>query len=301
MRKRHQTKGNEVQLSIVICNFNTKDLLQTTLSSIYSHVMNISFEVIVVDDASTDDSVKMIKQNFQNVILLQNSMNLGYSKSCNRGTKIAKGAYILHLNSDVEFEKDVDFGEVLNYLERNNDIGILGCKIITLDCSLDLTCKRSFPTLGNALFQSTGLTKLFPKNKIIGNYYLTYLDENKIHEVDCLAAFMLIRREVFETVGYIDERFFIYGEDIDFCYRTKQYGWKIVYYPLFTIKHHHNASLEKLGLKNIFLFHKAMVIYYSKHSDHNNLVKSSVYLAIFFRFIFVTIMNRVSYLLSKRY
>ncbi len=300
MDKHFQKKRKEVLLSIVICNFNTKDLLQTTLRSIYSHIKNVNFEVIVVDDASTDTSVTMIKQNFQNVILLQNSINLGYSKSCNKGTKTAKGTYILHLNSDVEFEKDVDFGEVLNFLEGNKDIGILGCKIVTLNGSLDLACKRSFPTLSNAFFQSTGLTKLFPKNKVIGNYYLAYLDENKIHEVDCLAAFMLIRRKIFETIGYIDERFFIYGEDIDFCYRTKQYGWKIVYYPLFTIRHHHNASLEKLGLKNIFLFHKAMVLYYNKHYHHHFPLKSFVYLAILLRFLFVIIMNRVSYLLQKQ-
>jgi len=241
----------------------------------------------VIDDASTDNSVAMLKKNFPQIVILQNKTNLGYSKSYNLGTKIARGRYLLHLNSDMQISK-ADFPKALKFLDENPKIGILGCKIVKKNGHLDRPCKRSFPTVQNVFFQTTGLGFLIPNNKLFGNYYLSYLDENKMHEVDCLmGAFMLIRHEVFEKVGFIDERFFMYGEDIDFCLRTKKAGWKITYYPEIVFTHLHGATTSQNKVKSLFLFHHAMYLYYQKHfaPKYSKLYNLVVYLGILLRFL----------------
>ena len=290
-------------LSIIISNYNTKDFLAVCLDSIASHLKNVSYEIIVVDDASGDGSSDIIEKNYPQIILLRNKMNMGYSKSYNRGTKAAKGKYILHLNSDTTFSKPFDFSLLIKYLEIYPDIGILGVKIIKDNGKLDLPCKRSFPTLVNVFFQSTGLAFLFPQNKIFGNYYLSYLTENKIHEVDCLmGAFMLIKKEVIDEIGYIDERFYMYGEDIDFCYRAKKRGWKIVYYPKVSITHHHGGTTRQKGISSLWLFHYAMYQYYQKHFASTSflLINLITYLAILLRFLLFVCLFTVISLIPKR-
>ena len=238
----------------------------------------------------------MIKKNYPSVKLICNKKNLGYSKSYNIGSKAAKGKYVLHLNSDIIFMTKISLKAALEYLEKNKKVGILGAKIVKPDGQLDLPCKRSFPTLINVFFQTFGLTFLFPKSKLFGQYYLTYIDENRITEVDCLmGAFMLIRKNVFKKIGYLDESFFIYGEDIDFCYRTKKTGWQIVYFPKIIIKHHHGATINKTQIKNLIRFHEAMILYYKKHfANKNNLVINFlVYIATFIRFFIYLILNKL--------
>ncbi|MBI4004526.1 glycosyltransferase family 2 protein, partial [Candidatus Roizmanbacteria bacterium] len=247
-----------------------------------------------VDDCSIDDSVAMVIKDFPTVRVIRNKTNIGYSKSYNIGTKQTKGRYILHLNSDITFENAIPLDNLIQYMDAHPTIGIAGCKLLKLNDTLDFPCKRSFPTISSVLFQSFGLSMLFSKNTLFGQYYLTYLDENKIHEVDCLmGAFMLIRREVVENIGLLDEQFFIYGEDIDYCLRTKQNGWKIIYYPKIIAKHYHGGTTHQTRWKHIVRFHTAMLQYYRKHywNKKSLLIHIMVIFGIGIRFLGVMMIN----------
>lgn len=281
-------KRNNIDLSIVISNYNTKELLKKTLISCIKSSDKIKTEIIVVDDASADNSSQMVKKEFPKITLIQSKINRGYSKSYNIGTRIAKGRYILHLNSDVTFLGDQKLDYLIRFMDDNPQIGITGCKILKPNGKLDLPCKRALPTISNIFWQTSGLSNLFPNNKLFGEYYLNYLDENKIQSVDCLmGAFMLIRKKVFKQIGLLDEQFFIYGEDIDFCYRTKKAGWRIYYNPKLIIRHHHGGTTNKSRLKHILKFHHAMFLYYKKHLAKKNsfIINAFVYWGITTRII----------------
>lgn len=275
-----------LELSIVICNYNTRKILKNTLFSIYKNTKGIAFEIIVVDDGSTDGSVEMIKKYFPKIKVIKNIKNLGYSKSCNIGTKLSKGKYILHLNSDVNFTKNTSMNLIMQFMDEHPNIGICGCKIIKNDNSLDLACRHAVPTLRNSFFQMFSLYKLFPKIKSI-NYYMTYLPDNQITKVGGLGAFMLIRRKLIDEIGYLDDRFFIYCEDTDYCYRTIKAGWDIYYFPKIKAKHMHGGTTNQFRLRALLIFHKGIYLYYRKHYADRNffLVNLIVYLGILIRLI----------------
>lgn len=282
-----------MNLSIIIVNYNTKELTRQTLQSIYKYNHNLDFEVIVVDNNSTDDSVDMIKEEFQQVLLIRNQDNLGFSRANNIGIKKAKGKYILLLNSDTVIMEDT-LEVMFNFMESNPNVGAAGCKVVLPDGSLDKACKRSFPTPQNALYNALKLDKLFPHNKKFGEYNLTYLDEDEIHEVDCLVgAFMMVRKEAIEEVGLLDENFFMYGEDIDWCYRIKKAGWKIVYYPKTKIIHYKGGSSKKKNPKLIYEFYRAMYLFFEKHykDKYSQLTKYIVYLGIWTKMVLSLVTN----------
>lgn len=271
-----------MELSIIIVNYNTLQLTRQALQSIYQQTYNFDLEVIVVDNGSADDSVEVIKREFPRIVLVENKENLGFSKANNIGIKKAKGRKILLLNSDAVLLEDT-LPKVIEYMDKNKEVGALGCKVVLPDGSLDKACKRSFPTPQNAFFNALKLDKLFPNNKAFGAYNLTYLDEDKIHEVDCLVgAFMLVRRETIEQVGLLDEDYFMYGEDIDWCYRIKQAGRKIIYYPETKIIHYKGGSSKKKNPKLIYEFYRAMILFYNKHykSKYSWVTRGLVYIGI---------------------
>lgn len=287
-------------VSIVICNYNTSKILKNTLSSIYKNARNISFEIIVVDDGSTDDSVGMINKYFPKIKVIRNIENLGYSKSCNIGTKLAKGRYVLQLNSDVNFTKDTSIDLLIDFMNKNPKIGICGCKIIRHDGSLDLPCKHAIPTLKNSFFQPFGLYKLFPKIKSI-NYYMTYLSDNEPARVGGLGAFMLIRKKLIEQIGYMDEEFFIYCEDTDYCYRAIKAGWDIYYFPKVKVMHMHGGTTNKFKLRALLLFHKGIFLYYNKHYSNKNffLINLFVYAGILARLLLFMSIELLKYPIVK--
>lgn len=282
-----------MDLSVIIVSYNTCQLTIQTLDSIYKNKVNFSLETFVVDNNSNDGSVNKIKKLFPHVILLPEKNNLGFAKANNKAIRKAKGKYILLLNSDtVVIEECLE--KCLNYMDKNKDIGALGCKVVLPDGSLDKACKRSFPTPENSFYHAIGLAKLFPKSKKFGSYNLTYLDEDQIHEVDCLVgAFMMVRREVIEQVGLLDEKYFMYGEDIDWCYRIKKAGWKIVYYPEAKIIHYKGSSSKKKKWKTIYEFHRAMFLFFNDHyrDKYNIIIKGLVYTGIVIKFILTLIKN----------
>lgn len=276
-------KKNNKTPSIIIVSYNTKDILRNCLSSIYIHGKDMSPEIIVVDNASSDGSAEMVEKEFPDVILLTNANNEGFSKANNIGVGKSTGEYVLFLNSDTEIKSN-SLQELLTVMEENPQVGAATCKVLLPNGKLDDACHRGFPTPWNSFCHFTALSKLFPKSELFGGYSLTYLDTNLPHEIDaCAGAFMLVRRKAGEDAGWWDEDYFWYGDDLDFCYRLKQLGWKVYYYPFVSILHYKGVSggIKEIS-KELTLATKetkrmatkarfdAMRIFYKKHYEKNN-------------------------------
>lgn len=238
-----------VDLSIIIVSFNTRDLTIECIRSVVRTIKKSSYEIIVVDNNSEDDSVKKIKslklkvQNDSSKLkIVENTENVGFSAANNIGVKEARGRYVLFLNSDtVVYENTIDgMGE---FMDKNKDAGAATCFVRLPNGKLDDAAHRGFPTPWRALSHFSNLSKLFRRAQLFAGYSLGHLDLNKTHEIDALAgAFMLVRRGAGEQVGWWDEDFFWYGDDIDFCYRLKEKQWKIYFVPQFEILHYKGAS-----------------------------------------------------------
>ena len=284
-----------MRLSIIIVSYNTRELLKNAIESIYLTYQNDDLEVIVVDNGSSDGSTAMVKEEFGDVILIESSENLGFAKANNIAIKQSKGKYVLLLNPDTILVEDC-LEKCLAYMNNNQSIGALGCKVVMPDGKLDLACRRSFPTPEVSFYRMIGLSKLYPDNKRFAQYNLTYLDENETYEVDSIVgAFMLIRREVIEQVGILDEEYFMYGEDIDWCYRIKQAGWKVVYYHEAEIVHYKGASGGKRNPRTIYEFYRAMYLFYKKHykSQYSIIVTGIIYFGIGMKLILSLVTNQL--------
>jgi len=259
------THAQGVTLSIVIVNYNVKEFLEQTLSSARKAIANIDAEIIVVDNASTDGSVVNLRKKFRDITFIENEQNLGFAKASNQGLKIAKGEYLALLNPDTIVQENT-FRRMLAFFERHPDTGLLGCKILNPDGSLQPACRRSFPTPWVAFTKLVGLSYLFPKSPLFGRYNLTHLDANVAHEVEALSgSFMIIRRAALEDVGYLDESFFLYGEDLDWCYRVYKSGWKVRYTPDTQIIHFKGESSKRAEFDNLKIFYRAMGRFANKH------------------------------------
>lgn len=282
-----------MDLSIIIVNYNTKELLRQTLESVFRNQPGYRFEVFVVDNHSADGSCRMVKEKFPHVLLIENKENEGFSRANNRAIRISQGRYILLLNSDTLVLPGT-FDTMINFLEDNPRVGAAGCKVVLTNGKLDLACRRSFPTPLNSLFQAVGLSKLFPKSELFARYNLTYLDEDETYPVECIVgAFMLVRRETIEQIGLLDETFFMYGEDIDWCFRIKHAGWEIYYHPKAKIIHYKGATSVKRKYWMIYEFHRAMLIFYRKHYAEKKsfLVNWLVIIGIWVRFLVMVTAN----------
>ena len=256
-----------MDLSIVILNYQTFELTKNTINSIFEYEYPFSYEVLLVDNASGDDSLSRLKDYFKdNVIFIESSENNGFAAGNNQALKIAKGKYQLLLNSDtIVWENTLE--SIYYYMEKHTDVGATGCRVLLENGDLDKACKRSFPNVKNSFFRLFHI----PTNSKDDNYNLDNLPDDGIYEIDCLTgAFMFIRKEALDEVGFLDETFFMYGEDIDLCFRIKQAGWKIVYYGKSKITHFKGASSKKQKSKLIYEFYRAMYVYYKKHHAHES-------------------------------
>lgn len=258
--------ANNPDLSIIILNYNVKELLLKCLESIFKNRTDKdNWQVIVVDNASTDGSVAAVKAKFPQVEVLQNKKNLGYAAGNNKGVKLAKALVILFLNPDtVIVGKAIQ--KTYEYLMSNPDIGAVTSKVELPNGKLDYSCHRGFPTPWNSFCYFLGLSKLFPKWKLFAGYTATYLDINKTHEIDSLTgAFMIVRKIAGEQIGWWDEDYFWNGEDVEFCFDLKVKGWKIYFYPEEKIIHFKGSSAKKERSKTISHGASAMRIFYLKH------------------------------------
>ncbi|MCP1309726.1 glycosyltransferase family 2 protein [Paenibacillus tyrfis] len=283
-----------MDLSIIILNYNTRELTLNCLKSIYLSETSFTYEVILVDNHSVDDSVEAIRANFPMVHLVCNDVNLGYSKGNNQGMSLAKGRYVLLLNSDTVVQPDT-LHTMTQFMDEHASIGAAGCKVVLPDGSLDKACRRGFPTPSASFYYAFGFSKLFPGNPKYNQYQLSHLDPNQDYPVDCLVgAFMIVRKEAIDQVGMLDEQFFMYGEDIDWCYRIKQGGWDIHYYPYTQIIHYKGASSRRKPFKIIYEFHRAMYLFHQKHyrKKYSFLVNGLVYAGITVKFLSSLLLNR---------
>lgn len=237
-----------MDLSVIIVNYNTKDLLGKLLFSIRkSKLGNYQKETIVVDNASKDHSVIEVQKIYPDVNLIINQQNLGFAKANNQGIKRAKGKYILFLNSDTILP-DNTLKIMLDFMEENPRFAASTCKVELTNGKVDPACHRGFPTPWAAFTYFIGLEKLFPKIKILSHYHQFWKDLNSLHEVEAISgAFFMIRRSALNKVGIFDERFFIYAEDIDLCYRLKLMGELIAYNPHTKIIHYKTSSGRKIN------------------------------------------------------
>lgn len=252
------------ELSIVILNFNTKDVLANCLESLKKIEKEADFEVLVVDNASTDGSVDMVQKRFPKYELITNQENLGFARGNNAAKERAKGKYVLFLNSDTIVERNA-ISHTLQFLKDDPKIGAITCKVVLPSGMLDPDTRRSFPTPWVAFTHFSRLDRIFPSSRVFSKYWYGYRDASKTQEVDVIqGAFFMSRKKLLDKVGWFDEDYFLDGEDIDLCWKIKELGYKIIYYPLVFIKHIKKAS--KKNNKNVSTNSgvKSMEIFYKK-------------------------------------
>jgi GT2 family glycosyltransferase len=257
------------RLAVVILNYNRADLLADCLDSIYAAPTRCDLTVWVVDNASSDGSVALVRERYPQAHLIASPVNGGFSAGNNLAVReiIAAGSadYVMLLNNDTLVPAGA-FDGLVDYLEAHPDVGIVGPRLLLPDGSLDLACRRSFPTPEVSFYKMSGLARLFPNSPRFARYNMTYLDPGVETEVDAVVgACMLLRAGVIAEVGLLDEQFFMYGEDLDWCYRVKQYGWRVVYYPSVIVHHYKRAASTRRAIPSIRAFYEAMRIFHRKH------------------------------------
>ncbi len=272
-------------ISVVIVNYNVKDLAENCISSVYkANDGKYDIEIFFVDNNSIDGSSEYISEKFPRVNVISNERNLGFSKANNLALRRVCGKYVLILNPDTLLEEGT-FEKLINFAENNQNTGAVTSRLILANGKLDSACRRSFPTPSVAIPRILGLSKLFPGNRIFGKYNLTYLDENKTYEVDAICgAFMFIPKKVLDETGLFDEDYFMYGEDLDLCFRIKKKGYRIFYYPEITTIHFKGESTKKTNLSYVNNFYGAMKIFVRKNfSGASRLLSIILQLGIYAR------------------
>lgn len=270
-----------MDVSIVIVSWNTCDILGDCLQSIYANTRDVEFEVIVIDNASSDSSVDMVKSEFPQVILLENRENRGFAAANNQGIAVTEGRYVLLLNSDtVVLDGAID--KVVAFADTYPKAGITGCRVLNEDKTLQLSCFM-FPSVLNMALWVSYLFKVFPRSRFFGRDRMTWWDGDDVREVDVLTGcFMLVRREAMEQVGPMDEQFFMYFEETDWCYRFKQAGWKVMFTPNAEIVHLGGASSKKVRTGMVNQWRRSMLLYYKKHKSLLAYISAWVLIMLFF-------------------
>ena len=267
-------------LSIIILNYNTADWLENALRSIERFSgKNINLEIIVVDNASKDNSVEMVKQKFPKVNLIQSSENGGFAKGNNLGIQEAQGRYVMLFNSDAEFTDQTHLEKIIRYLDSNDAVAVMSPKLILPDGAIDLASHRGEPTAWAALTYFGKLEQIFPNSLFFGQYHQTWKNFDTIHEIDaCSGAAMIVRASAIQQVGMLDEQFFMYAEDLDWCRRFREAGYSVMYFPESTVLHHKyksglkNSSKDTAQTTNHHFF-ETMKQYYEKHYGNGSQLK----------------------------
>ncbi len=256
---------NEIDISIIIVNYNVKDFLFQCLKSIEKSEQNLNVEVIVVDNNSTDGSVNYLSPLFPRVNFIALEENLGFSRANNLGFKNAKGKYFLILNPDTILEENTLI-VMKEYLDTHQEVGIAGCKVLNADGTFQVPCRRGFPTPWVAFTKLFGLQQIFPKSKLFGRYNQTFRNIDETYYIESISgSFMFARRETIKELGGFDTDFFMYAEDIDLCYRATKLNWKIAYIHSTSIIHYKGESTKRSKDNELKNFYKAMEIYSLKH------------------------------------
>ena len=284
---------NRPRISVVIVNYNVKEYLAQALHSLQRALKDIPHEIFVVDNASVDGSVAYIRQHFPDVHLIESRENLGFAKANNLALQHVQGEYVVLINPDTVVQEDT-FQKLLDFFEKTPDASAATCKIINPDGTFSVDCRHAIPTPMIAFWKVTGLSRLFPRSRIFGQYNLTYLDPNETYPVPAISgSFMMIKKAVLDRVGHFDERFFMYCEDIDLCHRINLEGFKIYYVPTTQIIHYKGESTKKNNLDYVITFNKALYQFFQKYYAQKSLFlfRWIIVLGIIFRGIFIYIKN----------
>lgn len=256
---------SKAKVSIVIVHWRTPELLMSCLASVYADSHAEQFEIHVVDNDSGDGTVVQLASRFPHVKVLANDENVGFSRACNQVIPICGGEFILLLNPDTSVKDDA-ISKLAAFMDAHPQCGAVGPKVLNSDGSLQLACRRSFPSPAAAFFRLTYLSKVFPNSKTLSQYNLTYADPDQCLQVDALSgSCMMVRRTVVEKIGLLDEDIFMFGEDIDWCWRIKEAGWQVFYLPEAVIYHLHGASARLRPIGATINLHKGMEVFYRKH------------------------------------
>lgn len=261
-----------MDLSIVIVNWKVRDLLEKALRSIFEQTEGISFEVFVVDNNSGDGSAEVVREKFPQVDLTASAENLGFAKGNNLAIKKSRGRYVLLLNPDTEILDNV-LEKMVRFMDAHPECGIAGCKLLNADLSLQSSV-RAFPDLASQIFILLKIHNFLLHSKAMYRYLAGDFDYEKTQEVDqVMGAFMMIRREVFDKIGLMDETFWLWFEEVDFCKRAKEAGWKIFYTPEAKIIHLYGQSFKQaMSIQKQKVLNRSLAYYFKKHGTKGELV-----------------------------
>ncbi len=260
------------EISVIIVNYNVKHFLLQCLRSVEHALKELSGEIIVVDNDSNDDSVAYLQPLFPSVKFIGLRKNVGFGRANNIALDGASGEFVLFLNPDTLIEEHT-FSTLLAYMREHSEVGECWCKVLNPDGTLQLACRRSFPTPWVAFAKVFGLQRIFPRARALARYNQSYLDEDATYYVDAISgSFMFVRRDALKHIGGFDPDFFMYGEDLDFCYRLHKAGWKIAYVHTTKIIHYKGESTRRSSINSVRVFYQAMRQYAAKHHGTSSML-----------------------------
>jgi GT2 family glycosyltransferase len=270
-------------VSIIIVNWNTRDILRNCLASVYEQTRDIICEVIVIDNASSDGSTEMVKREFPQTILIANTENRGFAAANNQGMRIAQGRYILLLNSDTVV-LDGAIQKCVVFAEQHPEAAVTGCRVLNPDRTLQPTCFM-YPSLLNLVLSSTYLYKLFPRNTFFGRELMSWWDRSDMREVEVVTGcFMLVRKNAMDQVGMMDESYFMYAEETDWCYRFHRAGWSNLFYPGAQIIHLGGQSSRQIRVKSLIQVRLGILRFFLKNKNHVVFWLAGFLISLFFMF-----------------
>lgn len=290
--------NEDIDISVVVVNYNVKEYVANLFASLYRASEDLSIELFLVDNSSVEGSIPYLKEKFPDVIYLRNKENVGFGKANNIAISQAKGRYTLIINPDTLVSEDT-LRVCINHMDANPNLGAVGCKILNADGSYAPESKRAFPGIWNSFCKASGLTNFLPKSTFFGGYYENSLAENEYGEIAVLSgAFMFFDSALLKELEGFDERFFMYGEDIDLCKRVHEKGRSIAYVPTTNIIHYKGESAKQNDIRYIKSFNQALYIYFEKHfsTGYLSLLKSVVWIAVWLKILvnlFTMLVNRL--------
>lgn len=279
-------------LSVVIVNYNVKYYLEQCLESVRRASEGLQVEVFVVDNLSTDGSIAYLKERFPEVTFIENKENVGFARANNQAIRMSTGKYVLLLNPDTIVAEHT-LGDFVHFMDEHPEAGGAGAYMLRTDGTFALESRRGLPTPFVAFCKMSGLASFFPKSRVFGRYYMRYLDENEVGEIEIISgAYMFLRREALDKVGLLDEDFFMYGEDIDLSYRILKGGYRNYFLPT-RMLHYKGESTEKSSYRYVYTFYQAMRLFFRKHYAHYSfLVSLPINVAIWVRSFLAYIGNQ---------
>ncbi len=254
-----------VDVSVCIVTYQAHELLRDCLISLRKNTA-LTFEVIVVDNGSSDGTEQMVRQEFPDILFLENKRNEGFTRPMNQALQRARGRFLLQLNPDTLL-LPYAIDRLVEFMETHPEVGICGPKVLNSDLTMQKPCRRGDSRPWAVITYFSGLASFFPRSKLFGQYLMTYVDENLTHPVGGVSgSCMLIRREVIDQIGYLDERYFAYQEDADYCLTARQAGWQVYYVAHSQIIHYGGLGGSRVEpYRSLFAWHRSYYLYYRKH------------------------------------